>query len=72
MGFVPAAAGALALLTAGFPDDAKIKIVARVRELGTQEANKYLRDVQSRWTPPNSPKVRQALDQAVLATSGSR
>src|SRR5215471_1081301 len=54
------------------PDDAKIKIVARVRELGTQEANKYLRDVQSRWTPPNSPKVRQALEQAVLATSGSR
>jgi hypothetical protein len=54
------------------PDDEKIKIVGRVRELGTQEANKYLRDLQGRWPPTGSPKVKQALEQAVLATSGSR
>jgi len=54
------------------PDDEKLKIVGRVRELGTQEANKYLRDLQGRWPEKGSPRVRQALEQAVLATSGSR
>jgi HEAT repeat protein len=52
-------------------DDNKVKIIARVRELGTGEANRFLRDVQSRWPKGGSPRVRQALDQAVLATSGS-
>jgi HEAT repeat protein len=52
-------------------DDTKIKIVARVRELGTGEANRFLRDVQGRWPKGGSPRVRQAIDQAVLATSGS-
>jgi hypothetical protein len=58
--------------TSEIPDDEKLKIVGRVRELGTQEANKYLRDVQSRWPANGSPRLRQALDQGVLATSGSR
>jgi len=57
---------------AEIPDEEKIKIVGRVRELGTQEANKYLRDLQGRWPANGSPKVKQALEQAVLATSGSR
>lgn len=52
------------------PDDAKVKIVGRIRELGTMEANKFLRDVQKRWPANGSPRVRQALEQAVLATSG--
>lgn len=52
------------------PDDEKIRVVGRIRELGTGEANKYLRDVQSRWPTGSSPRVRQAIDQAVLATAG--
>lgn len=51
-------------------DDTKIKVVSRVRELGTMEANRFLREVQKRWKPGDSPRVRQAIDQAVLATSG--
>jgi HEAT repeat protein len=57
--------------TPEIPDEEKLKIVGRVRELGTQEANKYLRDLQGRWPPNGSPKIKQALEQAVLATSGS-
>jgi HEAT repeat protein len=53
-------------------DDQKIRVVERVRELGTQEANKYLRDVQSRWPAGTSPKVKLAIDQGVIATAGSR
>jgi len=53
-------------------DDQKIRVVERVRELGTQEANKYLRDLQSRWPAGTSPKVKLAIDQGVLATAGSR
>ncbi len=51
-------------------DDTKIKVVGRIRELGTQEANKFLRDVQGKWPKNGSARVRTALDQAVLATSG--
>jgi hypothetical protein len=54
------------------PDDEKLKIVVRLRELGTRESNKYLRDVQTRWPKGTSPRVRQAIDQAVLATGGSQ
>jgi hypothetical protein len=52
-------------------DETKVKIIGRVRELGTAEANRFLRDVQGRWPKGGSARVRQALDQAVLATSGS-
>jgi HEAT repeat protein len=58
--------------TAEIPDEQKIRIVERVRELGTQEANKYLRDLQSRWPAGTSPKVKLAIDQGVIATAGSR
>jgi hypothetical protein len=51
-------------------DDMKVKLVGRVRELGTAEGNKFLRDVQKRWPPGGSPRVRQAIDQGVLATAG--
>lgn len=53
------------------PDDLKIKIVARVRELGTGEANRFLRDLQAKWPKRGSVRVKQAIDQAVLATSSS-
>ncbi len=52
-------------------DEVKVKIVGRVRELGTAEANRFLTGVQSKWPPRRSPRVKQALDQAVLATSAS-
>jgi HEAT repeat protein len=56
--------------TAEINDDAKLKIVGRIREQGTQEGNKFLRDVQKRWPAGSSPRVRQAIDQAVQATAG--
>jgi HEAT repeats len=52
-------------------DETKIKIVGRVRELGTAEANQFLKDVQIKWPAKSSPRVKQAIDQAVIATSGS-
>lgn len=56
--------------TADMPDDAKIKVIGKLRELGTIEANKFLRDVQKRWPANGSKRVRQSIDQAVIATSG--
>jgi HEAT repeat protein len=61
-------------LLRGLPDltdDTKVKMIARVRELGTGEANRFLRQMQGRWPKGGSARVRQALYQAVLATSGS-
>ena len=56
---------------ADVPDDAKVKIVGRIREQGTIEGNKFLRDVQKRAVAPAaSARVRQAIDQAVMATAG--
>jgi HEAT repeat protein len=52
-------------------DDLKVKIVGRVRELGTAEANHFLRDVQGKWPATGSQRVKQAIDQAVLATASS-
>jgi hypothetical protein len=52
-------------------DDMKVKIVGRVRELGTAEVNHFLKGVQTRWPARASHRVKQAIDQAVLATAGS-
>ena len=51
-------------------DDAKIKLVGRIRELGTGEAHRFLRDVLGRWGS-GSAKVKSALEQAAAATQGS-
>lgn len=51
-------------------DDEKIKVIGKLRELGTQEANKFLRDVQTRWPKGWSARVKQSIDQGVLATAG--
>jgi hypothetical protein len=51
-------------------DDAKVKVIGRLREVGTQESNKFLREVQKRWPEGWSKRVRQSIDQAVLATAG--
>ncbi len=52
-------------------DDAKVKVLGRIRELGTPDANKFLRDVQKRGTA-FSPRVKQAIDQGILATGGAK
>jgi HEAT repeat protein len=52
-------------------DDLKLKIVGRVREVGTAEAHRFLKSVQGKWPARWSPRVKQAIDQAALATSGS-
>jgi HEAT repeat protein len=52
-------------------DDAKVKIIGRIREQGTIEGNKFLKDVQKRATAAAlSARVKQAIDQAVMATAG--
>jgi HEAT repeat protein len=51
-------------------DDTKIKLIGRIRELGTNEANKFLRDTSKKWPQGGSARVKQSLDQAVQATSG--
>jgi HEAT repeat protein len=56
---------------AEMPDDAKIKIVGKLRELGTKDAGKYLADVAERWPENWSKKVEQAIDAAVKASGGS-
>ena len=52
-------------------DDLKLKIVGRVREVGTAEANRFLKEVQAKWPQRGSTRVKQSIDQAVLATTGS-
>lgn len=51
-------------------DDTKIKVIGRLRETGTAEANKFLKDIQLRMPKDTSARVKQALDQAVRATTG--
>jgi hypothetical protein len=51
-------------------DDAKVKLVGRLRELGTGEANRFLRDVQKRWPATWSQRIKQSIDQGVMATAG--
>lgn len=55
--------------TAEISDDVKIKMIGKLRELGTPEANKFLRDVSKKLTTA-SPRVKQSLDQAIAATGG--
>ena len=56
--------------TSDVSDDTKIKVIGRLRETGTAEANKFLKDVQGRMPKDTSARVKQALDQAVRATTG--
>ena len=52
-------------------DDVKVSIIDRVRDLGTRDANKFLRGILGRWGKTSSAKVRGELDAAVLATMSS-
>jgi len=60
-----------ALFRTDISDDTKIRIVGQVRELGTQEANKFLVDIFKRMEKA-SERLKQALGQAVQATGGGR
>jgi HEAT repeat protein len=60
----------LARPTADMPDDAKIKIIGRIREMGTGEANRFLKDMQARLPKETSARIKQAIEQAVKATTG--
>lgn len=51
-------------------DDTKIKVLGRLRELGTGEANRFLKDVEKRLPKETSPRIKQAVEQAVKATTG--
>jgi HEAT repeat protein len=51
-------------------DDLKIKVLGRLRELGTAEANKFLKEVQGHLPKETSARIRQAVEQAVKATAG--
>ena len=59
-----------ALFRSDVPDDTKIKLIGRIRELGTREANKNLSDTTKKWPAKGSARIKQALDQAVQATGG--
>jgi len=61
----------LARADAGVSDDAKVKAVQRVRAIAGPDANRFLLDVQKRWPKDGAPRVKQAIDQAVLATGGA-
>jgi HEAT repeat protein len=50
-------------------EDAKIKMIGKLRELGTGEVNKFLKDVQKRMQGA-SPRIKQSIDQAIQATGG--
>jgi HEAT repeat protein len=63
---------AILFRTNALPEDTRIKIVVRVRELGTPEAAKYLSDVQGRLPEAGSLKVKQAIDNALASMPGAR
>lgn len=52
-------------------DEQKIRIVGRLRELGTKDAGNYLADVAERWPKDWSKRVKQAVDAAVKALGGA-
>jgi hypothetical protein len=52
-------------------DDLKVKIVGRLRELGTAEVHHFLKRVAARWPARGSKRVRVSIDQGVLATASS-
>ncbi len=52
-------------------DDQKLAVVTRVRDLGTRDANLFLKQVQGRWPKTGSVKVKREIDNAVLATLSS-
>ena len=55
---------------AEMPDETKLRVVGRLRELGTPEAGKYLADVSGRWPEEWSKKLKQAIEAASHSVGG--
>ena len=53
------------------PDDAKIKTIGKLRELGTAEGNRFLKEVEKHLPKDASARLKQAVDQAIKATNGA-
>ncbi len=58
-----------AFFRADVGEESRLKVIAKLRELSTAEAGKYLRDVQRRATTA-TPRVKQAMEQALSAMPG--
>ncbi len=52
------------------PDETKLALVGRMREIGTAEVGKYLADVADRWPKESSKKLKQVIESAARATGG--
>ena len=52
------------------PDEAKLLLIGRMREIGTAEVGKYLADVSERWPKEWSKKLKQVIDSAAKASGG--
>jgi hypothetical protein len=52
------------------PDEEKIRLIGRMRELGTPEVGKYLADVGDRWPKEWSSKVKQVIESGAHAVGG--
>jgi hypothetical protein len=52
-------------------DDFKIGVIHRVRDLGSRDANHFLKSIQGRWPKSGGASVRRELDAAVMATLSS-
>lgn len=52
-------------------DEQKIRIVGRVRDVGTEQAREFLMDVRGRWPRKGSQAVKRALDLALRSMQGS-
>ncbi|HWL86031.1 MAG TPA: HEAT repeat domain-containing protein [Polyangiaceae bacterium] len=50
-------------------EDTKANVIGRVRELKTNEAHKFLQEIQKRWPAGASPRLKTLVDQAVTATN---
>lgn len=52
------------------PDESKLLLIGRMREIGTAEVAKYLADVSERWPKEWSKKLKQVIDSAARASAG--
>jgi hypothetical protein len=52
------------------PDESKLLLIGRMREIGTAEVGKYLADVGERWPKDWSKKIKQVIDSAAKASGG--
>ena len=47
-----------------------LKVVGRLRELGTPDAGRYLGEVEARWPATGSKRVKQAIEGAIASIPG--